>query len=179
MLLPTYNPCCRLLMKLLTGWHWYLGGTLSCQHCTVMPCPSISSQSSGTLPLLPTKVLLSCFSCFNEFFCLINWNIVALQCYVSSCCTAKWVSYTNPYTPVFWISFPFRLSQNTGYSSLSHKQVSLVTSFMLGSGEYMCQSRAASYPHPSLLPPFDVRMFVLYICVSISVLQIRSPIPCF
>ena len=45
--------------------------------------------------------------------------------------------------------------------------------------QYVCQSQAASYPHPSLPPPFDVCMFVLYICVSISVLQIRSPIPCF
>ena len=43
---------------------------------------------------------------------------------------------------------------------------------------YMCQFQSPNSSHPTYLP-FGVHTFVLYVCVSISALQIRSSIPFF
>ena len=35
------------------------------------------------------------------FFLIFNWSIIALQYYVSSCCTMKWISYMYTYISSF------------------------------------------------------------------------------
>ena len=45
-------------------------------------------------------------------FCFY-WHIVAFQCCVYFCCTAKWISSMYMYAPLAWISSPFRSPQGT------------------------------------------------------------------
>ena len=44
---------------------------------------------------------------------------------------------------------------------------------------YVCQSQPPNSPHPTDISSLGVPRFILYVCFSISVLKIRSSIPCF
>ena len=74
----------------------------------------------GIPPVSPFLWMPTCPSIFrmpqkqaHDFHFFLNWSIVVLQCCVSFYCTAKWISYTYTYNPLFWISFPFRSPQST------------------------------------------------------------------
>ena len=61
-----------------------------------------------------------------------------------------------------------RILSQLSYQGSSH-QLSIL--YMV-SIEYMCQSQSPSSSHPSF--PFGIHIFVLYICVPISALQIEK-----
>ena len=74
---------------------------------------------------------------------------------------------------LFWISLPFRSLQSTEKSSCAIQQV-LISYLSIHSSVYT--SVPISQFIPLLLFPFGIHVFVLYVCVSVSALQIGSPI---
>ena len=64
-------------------------------------------------------VTTGCFIFTILFFFLLNWSIVALQCCVSSCCRAKWISFTYKYSPSFLDFFPTSVQLSSVQSSRS------------------------------------------------------------
>ena len=86
------------------AWHGYI--------TTISPL-----DSGNNLLTTPHIFVLFCFC----------WGKIALQCYVSFCCTAKWMSYTYTYIPSLLglppspsPSHPSRSSQGTELSSLCY-----------------------------------------------------------
>ena len=100
---------------------------------------------------------------------MFHWSLVSLQCSVSFHCIAKWISCTYTYIPLFF-GFPSHLAH---HKVLSRVPCYMATSNML-SILYIVVYRSIPvsqfiYPHP-----LCVSIFVLYICISISVFQISS-----
>ena len=70
----------------------------------------------------------------------------------SFCCTAKWISYMYTYTPLFWISFPFRSPQGIEESSLCYTAGSHWLSVLYTvSIVYICQSQSPNSSHGAMI----------------------------
>ena len=78
----------------------------------------------------------------------------------------------------FWISLIFRSSHSIEEFPELHSRFSLLICLYIVSIVYICQSKSPSTPQPAFRH-LDVHTFVLYVCVFISALQIRSFIPFF
>ena len=75
-------------------------------------------------------------------------------------------------SPLFWISFPFRSPQSFEEFSVLYSKFSLAV-YCIHNGVYM-SIRSPNSSHCAL--PLVIQKFVLYVCVSMSALQIRSSI---
>ena len=71
---------------------------------------SIIRKSTNWSPTLRTSPL----TLKKNFFLILYWSAVDLQCCVSFMCTAKWFVYVYTHISIFFfqILFPFRLSQD-------------------------------------------------------------------
>ena len=108
----------------------------------------------------------------SSFFKLIIIGALIHKDVLVSIVQKKWSGYKYTYIPYFWSSFPFRSPQWIKYNSVRRRVSSHLSMLYIASKVYMCkpQSTNSSYP---LLFPHGVHTFVLYVCVSISALQIN------
>ena len=82
---------------------------------------------------------------------------VALQCCASFCCTAKWISCMCAYTPLFWISSPFRSARGTEENPLS---------YTAGSHPLSASRVYMSVPISQLIPFPHLRLGVIHLCAT-------------
>ena len=86
------------------------------------------------------------------------------------------------YTGALLDFLPIRSPLSSEQSSLSHPvdSHSLSISYVV-SLVYICQSESPDSPFPYSFPTpaLEVQTFVLYVCLSLSTLQIRSSMPFF
>ena len=72
---------------------------------------------------------------FLFFFLTFYWSIVALQCYVSFYCIARWISYTETYIPSCLDFLPIWVTRSMGF--LSTVKINISDFFILYLGCYL------------------------------------------
>ena len=99
------------------------------------------------------------------FFFNFYWCLVALQCCIHFCSTEKCIGYTPPFLDFLPIQFTMECWGELPVLYIRF----LLAIYFIYSSAYM------SIPISQLIPPpypLGIHMFILYVCVSISALQI-------
>ena len=135
----------------------------------------VSSVLGNKYPVYLAYVFLFCFVFLLMFIGVqLLYNVVL----VSTAQQNESAIHIHRSSP-FWVSLPFRTPQCIKYSSLCYTVCSHQLSILyIVSIVCMCQSQYPNSSHPTPFP-LGIHTFVLYICVSISALQIKSSIPFF
>ena len=128
------------------------------------------------------QVFFVCLFVFQHLY----WSIIALQWCVSFCCITKWISYTYTYISISLpsciplppsLSHPSRWSQSIKLISLCYAAASHKLS-ILHLVVYICPCHSLTLSQLTLPPP-RVLKSILYVCVFIPVLPLRSSEPFF
>ena len=125
---------------------------------------SVVNQNYILLNFLPTYIFLNFY-----------WSIVALQCCISFCYTAKWIHYMYKIYPLIF-GLPSHLCNHIEMSRAPCAIQEVLVTCFIHSSVYM-SIPIPQFIQPSLTP--SIPMSVLYICVSISASQISSSVSLF
>ena len=146
----------------------FLSSKLNFLHSVILR----SEHGNPILSVVQSKMLKSSMALL--FLLHLNWihqqiffkinlycSIITLQCCVSFCHAAKWISYTYTMSTLVWISFPLRSLQNFEFPVL-YNRFSLLPYF-IQSSVYM--STPISQFIPPLFPAWYSYTCTLQLCL--------------
>ena len=140
------------------------------EHRTLQTCVS-------HLYALHTQIKPNNDSLFFTF--LFNWRIIDLQYCVAFCRTLAWISHRYTYVPSLWRlpprPTPLGCHRALGWALCVTQRLHTGCLFYIRWHRFQCYPLNSSRP---LLPPLCHKC-VLYVCVSIAVLQTGSSGPSF
>ena len=138
-----------------------------------------------------SKALKSSFGlgCLYDFFlfffnlCICNWRMIAAQYCVAFCPALAWISHRYTYVPSLWRLPPasrlaprlWAVTERWVELPASHSVCTLAVYSTYGDTGFSVTLSI----HPTLSFPHCVHKCVLYVCVSIAVLQTGSSVPSF
>ena len=103
-----------------------------------------------------------------------GWGIVALQYYISSCCTEKGISYMFTYSPYFLDFLPIDVTMETterwAELPVSYGRFSPAVYFIYSINMYICQPPDSSHLH---VPLTGVHVSTLLLCLCLLCKQLH------